>query len=267
MNKSTLNITSKLTGYRLFAVSSILTFLKAIVNIHTIRYHSVWMKPIPPNSAVIDLGANKGDFSKYFSEKRNCLVYCVEPNPQLAEHISNILSVDVSNIAITDYPGEFEFRISENLEASSLFSEMAVAWGDTETIKVSGETLETFLKDKKIDKITLLKIDVEGAELGILNNLSFNILDKIDQMTVEFHDFLDPSLLPAVENAIKRLESLGFLCINFDKPKHEDVMFINKKLFKERLYWLDYTLFKIFNLLLNLKCQDDARFQSSRNSQ
>ena len=72
-------------------------------------------------------------------------------------------------------------------------------------------------------------------------------------MAIEFHDFLNPDLLPDVKKTIQKLEYSGFFCIIFDHPRHENTLFINKKILKSKEYWLDYCLLMIMKLLLMLK--------------
>jgi hypothetical protein len=58
--------------------------------------------------------------------------------------------------------------------------------------------------------VDLLKVDVEGAEWDVLSSLTPALADRIDQITVEFHDFMDPALRPRTEACIAHLQALGF---------------------------------------------------------
>ena len=240
-------------GYQTLLLCKIVVFIENWIDIHTIRYHSVWVKPISEASTIVDLGSNKGDFSRYFFDRNKCSVFCVEPNPQLAEYVTKSLFADVSNLAITDHPGEFNFTLSENLEASSLSSDLATLWGETQTIKIPGVSLEEYLREKSIENVSLLKMDIEGAEIDILKKVGRQTLEKIDQLTVEFHDFLDPSMIPDVEEIINKLESIGFICLCFDYPRHENTLFVSKKVLSHKKYWLDRLLLITMKHLLKIK--------------
>ncbi len=44
-----------------------------------------------------------------------------------------------------------------------------------------------------VDRIDLLKIDIEGAEIGMFDDCTDEELSSIGQITVEFHAFLFPN--------------------------------------------------------------------------
>jgi len=59
------------------------------------------------------------------------------------------------------------------------------------------------------NKIDFMKIDVEGAEVKVLDGISDENLKKIDKIVMEWHRFLfdDKNLLDKI---INRLYSIGF---------------------------------------------------------
>lgn len=99
-----------------------------------------------------------------------------------------------------------------------------------------GITLEKFLKENNIYKIDLLKVDIEGAEIEMFETSPGEILKSINQITVEFHDFLWPELKPRVEKIKKRLIKLGFYCIPFSIKNNGDVLFIKRSLISYSKY-------------------------------
>jgi hypothetical protein len=81
-----------------------------------------------------------------------------------------------------------------------------------------------------IDHIDLMKVDIEGSEIERFDTISDDLLDRIDQMTVEFHDFLPEYELAAkVRATLDRLIGLGWLSIVFSRRDHSDVLLINRK--------------------------------------
>jgi len=48
-------------------------------------------------------------------------------------------------------------------------------------------TIEELLNRIKIDKVSTMKVDVEGLEYDMFNKLSEKTLRKIDQLLIEFH--------------------------------------------------------------------------------
>ena len=217
-------------------VKSILSTLEKIANIKRIRGHSIWMVPLSQKSLIVDLGGHKGEFSKYFSNLLKCQIYCIEANPELAATIE--ISGQVDNLAITSDSTLVNFSIASNPEGSSLLSNLSDEWGTVKTVQVQGLPLSHYFEKHKISRVSLLKSDVEGAELNIFNSLDIATLRSIDQLTVEFHDFLDSSQLPLVKSTIRKLERSGFLFINCNFPYHDDTLFIKKEILMHPKYWL-----------------------------
>ena len=75
-------------------------------------------------------------------------------------------------------------------------------------------TLEAFCAEHSIDRIDLVKMDIEGAELDVFDTISSLLLQRIVQMTVDFHDFLQPADIPRIEAVIRRLRREGFWTLN-----------------------------------------------------
>jgi hypothetical protein len=79
-----------------------------------------------------------------------------------------------------------------------------------------------------ITKIDLLKLDIEGAEFDLIAVTPNQILQRISQIAVEFHDF-KPAFRnrELFENARDRLIALGFICCNMAFRTNGDVLFLN----------------------------------------
>lgn len=125
-----------------------------------------------------------------------------------------------------------EFQISDNPEASSINRKLAETFGFIDTVSVSAITLDRLIRkylDSSESSISLMKLDVEGAEIEILQTVPEQLFRNIEQITVEFHDFLNPEMRPSV-NLTKDLlrNKHGFVCINARYPQNDDVLFLNK---------------------------------------
>lgn len=69
------------------------------------------------------------------------------------------------------------------------------------------DTLDNVVKTRKVERMDWLKIDVEGAELHVLDGGMESIRKLKPKIIVEVHTFLDPQLLPDTRG---QLESLGY---------------------------------------------------------
>jgi FkbM family methyltransferase len=177
---------------------------------------------------VIDVGAHLGEFSLQLSRRFRCQCHAIEASPALFSQIADDPLVRKYNFAVSDHNGPFLFYLSENPEAGTL-SKPPNADG-IRSVVVQGITFGTFLAKAGIDSIDLLKIDIEGGEIGLLGSLDSDILSRTTQITVEFHDFLPARVSPGQVQEIKqKLATAGFYEIKLSRSYNTDVLFINKR--------------------------------------
>jgi hypothetical protein len=96
--------------------------------------------------------------------------------------------------------------------------------------KVKVWTLRTFLKKAGLDHVDLLKLDIEGAELDMLEASSREDLQRISQISIEFHDFLFKNQKRRVKEAIQKLINNNFYMIRISRD-NTDVLFVNRNNF------------------------------------
>ncbi len=208
--------------------------------------HYFYGAALNSGSIVVDLGANIGEFSYQVSSRFSCKCYAVEPSPSGYAQIKESRLVEKFNCAITDDRDIATLYISENPEVNSLYREISDSAVIQGVVKVEAITIEAFLAKNKIPPPDLLKVDIEGSELGLFKSISSATLCKIKQITVEFHDFIKGfNRLDEVRAIKKRLKSTGFFCIEFSRPyfSNADILFINKKESKiSNLEWLNFYL-------------------------
>jgi hypothetical protein len=103
---------------------------------------------------------------------------------------------------------------------------------DSEQAEVETIGLVEFCNTNHIGRIDLLKMDIEGAELQVLPSLKDDwIVNNVVQLTIEFHEFLDPSIVPDIKEIIKKLKGLGFYYLPFSHS-YGDVLFVNSRFIK-----------------------------------
>lgn len=195
--------------------------------------HSFAANLIKPNPLILDCGANRGEFSIWFNRNYDAAIYAFEPDPRLFPKLPVLKQTTFYPNAVSGTGDPLTLRLGETRCSTAFFSEKA----DQNTAVVDSVRLEQFCMEKNIQNIDLLKLDVEGAEIGVLESLSIGFLSKVGQITVEFHDFIQKSELPDIRKVIDRLKKAGFFYIRFSHYDHSDVLFVNKSLF--RLTWFD----------------------------
>lgn len=193
----------------------------------SIRGHHFHAGFIDADSIVIDLGAHVGEFSHKMSDRFGCRCYAIEPVPVLYSQIKATHLIKKFNYAITHSNGPTPLYISKNPEGNSIHQlPLNVTEG---MITIEGVNFETFVKAQNIISIDLLKVDIEGAEVELFSSMSDDLICQINQITVEFHDFVKEFHLTTtmIKDIQKRLVSLGFLCSVFSWPEYKDVLFFN----------------------------------------
>jgi FkbM family methyltransferase len=122
---------------------------------------------------VCDIGANKGSFiywlSWYVGDGR---VIAFEPQPELARALANVCraiglgNVTVEARAVDAHSGIRELFIPEGHQPGASLHHRAREAGRFTTLPVPVVSLDEYFDEN--DRVTLLKIDVEGAEFAVL---------------------------------------------------------------------------------------------------
>jgi FkbM family methyltransferase len=136
---------------------------------------------------IIDCGANMGTSVLYFKWLfKNAKVYAFEPDKQ----IFDVLQYNVSNNKLNDVhlankavwiDDQDMFFNANNAQSGKLIQ-------DASSIKVKCVRLKTFMQDVK--QIDFLKLDIEGAELPVLQDIS-NELHRVKHLFIEYHSVAD----------------------------------------------------------------------------
>jgi FkbM family methyltransferase len=180
-------------------------------------------------SVVVDLGANKGSFSKHISTIYGCRVYAVKASPTTFKATYNSELVQKFNFAICSQEKPMQINISNNSEATSLFILDNCEY--KESVTIQGISLEGFISRFSIQSPVTLKLDIEGAELEILKNTPADVLRTFSQITVEFHEWLGIGSIPEIEEIIGRMKAIGFYHFKLSRTNHGNDIFVNSARF------------------------------------
>ena len=145
-------------------------------------------------NTVIDIGANRGQFSLAALNIPNIKIFAFEPLDGPAEVFKEIFKED-SNVklfkfAIGDTLGEVDMHVSLKDDSSSLLEISPLQneyFPGTEEIglkKIKVAPLKNFLSREEISKPALLKLDVQGFELQALRGCE-NFFEDIDYIYCE----------------------------------------------------------------------------------
>lgn len=155
---------------------------------------------ISKNFICFDIGANIGIYSLLFS-RYSKLVYAFEPLPRNLSFLHRMLKLNkVKNViivpcAVADKNGLSWFKTASNVAEGTLDA--------SGTQRVSTISLDSFITKRKI-RPNLLKIDVEGAELQVLEGAKNFLIKNKPIIIIETHGDL------VKQKCFRFLEQIGY---------------------------------------------------------
>lgn len=168
------------------------------------------VESIPPGGVVVDAGGHIGVFALWAAGRvgRSGRVLVFEPAPEnlvlLRRNVDDngLSQVAVFDCALSDREGRAELYLAPgrgNPAANTL-----IASPDRKAVEVSLRTLDSIASEEKLSRIDLLKIDVEGAELRLLQGAP-EALKTVRRVVMEIHpEKLDPG------EVLEFLKAAGF---------------------------------------------------------
>lgn len=182
--------------------------------------------PFYKEVTIVDIGAHYGYFSLFahYNTNPNSRIFAIEPDKDNFKHLQqNIHDCEVNNIesccfAIAGKTGITKLYKGENVN-HSLIENNSLLYDNKKYDEVEVRTLEELINENKIDHVDFLKMDCEGAEYTILQNLSDKIYDKITCISLEFHDLKDKDLNAALIISILTKKGFEIVKYNYSKTK------------------------------------------------
>jgi FkbM family methyltransferase len=212
-----------------------------MITLERISQHSFLPGLLQTDPKILDLGANRGAFSKGLRDRYGWRSSSVEPTPELAAYLA-MQNFDVIEAAVAGEDGRTRFTYDPDAEMTgSILGEGVVGefMESAREIEVVTVSLDSLVAGRKVD---LVKVDIEGAELDMFLKASDETLLSVGQFTIEFHDYWYPELSKGTRKVKQRLQGLGFWMIR-GTPNNKDVLFVHPKLkppisVRLYLYWL-----------------------------
>lgn len=190
----------------------------------TVENHTFLTGPLVRGGAVIDAGANVGGFAGQLVARYPVHVYSLEPHPEHFARIATPDRVRKFNLALAGHDGTRRLAFSSNPQGSRLTGDSPA---DGTDVIIRG--LESFAAEHGLSDIALVKLDIEGAEVEVLDSLTEGFLARVDQFTIEFHDFAGYLTTAQVEAALRRLERFDFAAIKFSRVQYGDTLVVNRR--------------------------------------
>jgi hypothetical protein len=167
-----------------------------IETIPGLGYSMIHPRCLDNEGCVIDLGSFKWEWSSFFLDKKR------------------IIGADPFG---TQIPGTELFKgVVGPFDGTSVISDEDIGssvFSDKRGTQVEMLSWKSFCKNFYIDKISILKINIEGAEYPLLNSMDVDDFNQIDQIVVSFHNWINPKWKNLTKSSISLLQDHGFKII------------------------------------------------------
>lgn len=184
----------------------------------------VYLPRIKSGDTVVDAGCSyEADFSLLMIERHGARSFAVDPTrkhrPALAaleaRYCNKLFHLP---IAIGPSNGELIFHESETHESGSLMDNHTnVRSDEIVSYNVRSVTLPMLVEELGTDNISILKLDIEGAEYPLLLDVKASDLAPFDQIFVEFHHHAVSNYdINDTRRIVDRIINFGFKSFSLD---------------------------------------------------
>ncbi len=191
---------------------------------------------------IFDVGANTGSYALLCQQiNPNSQIFCFEPHPQtfslLQKQVQNNKNIKTLNLALSNKSGKlalYDYQDNRNSRHATLCQDVieTVANQTSINFEVPVSTVDEIIIEQRLKKIHLLKVDVEGHDLQVLQGAKSAIANNIVQ-AIQFEftknnstakvfmkDFFD---LLAKDFIFYRLLPYGLLPLNQYNPSIHEI--------------------------------------------
>lgn len=151
-------------------------------------------KVVKPNDTIFDVGSNIGVYSLWFSKYvgTSGKIFAFEPdNDNISRFrelvaLNNIKTINISPFAVSDKDGKLYFTKNKDNE-----NQITDQDSKEDKIEIESVSLDKFCRQKNIDRIHYLKIDIEGAEYLAFKGAEYLLSNnKIDVIQFEINNHI-----------------------------------------------------------------------------
>lgn len=237
-------------------------------NFYEIELLNKWKRYLSDSKVVFDVGANLGNHTLFWAKKLNTdVIYSFEPYiPNFERLLHNVQNNLLDNV----YPINKAIGKKEGYTCVKEFHEDN--YGGTtlnEEIQSEGEieviTIDSFVKEKKIESVDFIKIDTEGYEVSVLDGAQKTISKYYPDLWIE----VNSQTFQEIMNRLEQLEyivadTLGFNILFLNPRRHTkieqiDINIVWKAMFNNlervNIYYKNYLTAKGWNEAKEKKLQ------------
>lgn len=183
------------------------------------EYIREMLAALEPDDVLYDIGANIGLVALHAARK--CRTVAFEPDPAFLSRLQRNLqlnpsvSVDVLQLAISDHEGTVTL-FTDGVDGNS--PSLVRQRGERDSVEVRAQTLDTLVGDGALPRPTVLKLDIEGAEILALRGAKQLIRGPAAPRTLflEVHDVLLPAFGSSAEEVLGIVRRAGYEKVRYE---------------------------------------------------
>jgi FkbM family methyltransferase len=176
---------------------------------------NLWKKLSKGSAVVFDIGANTGVFSLITASLNgDCQVHAFEPVNRVHEKLVrnvqlNGYNIQCNEMAVSDHTGEAVIydTMGEHILSVTVNKNLQEEGKNVKPVQISTIRLDEYIRNKKIEKIDLMKIDVETHEAEVLQGMGEYLSRYRPTLIIEI---LNDEVGSKVEQIVKNHDYLYF---------------------------------------------------------
>jgi len=218
-----------LLGKDLYLIRTDINVARERFGSHTGGGWDIAIKPINKNSIVYSFGVGKNvSFDITLIERFGLTVHAFDPTPKSIEWVKRQhfpVNFIMHEYGIMDFDGNMSFNPPENPNYIS-YSIIDKPATKGRSISLPVKRLSTIMKELGHSRIDILKMDVEGAEYCIIEDMDKSHIYP-EQILVEFHHKFPNVGVGKTKEAIRKLRRMGY-ALFYISATRRDFCFIYK---------------------------------------
>jgi len=192
--------------YRLFVRGKLESAVQAVI-----------LSVLAPGATFFDVGANRGYFALLAADRAGPggRAWAFEPEPENTKRIRRNfalnpgLAVTLEPVAVSSMAGEATFMAGDNSGHGSIVEGFEVAAG--RPITVPTVSLDGYLEENGIDRVDVMKMDIEGAEVQAIEGMASGLpAGRYGDIIIEWHGSHHGELGTRPAQALELLVSSGY---------------------------------------------------------
>ncbi len=165
------------------------------------------------DQVVLDIGANIGVTAVVFTAFYECRILCFEPIAEnctlLRKNIerNHLFNIEIIQAAVAKQDGTLTFSQENDISVSAHIHDPSTFASQkaSKLVEVKSISLKKIFQDLDGKSVALMKLDCEGGEYDIVDQIDERLANQIHAMTLEVHDLDTARNLKRIEGQLTRL--------------------------------------------------------------